>query len=86
MLDYKEELKLGTYNANFGQAWNEVASIGTRWHRRIRLVEASAAGQRHARRFGNGSTSDWWSSRSSSSVPDPLISALLGLVAAWCWP
>ncbi len=27
MLDYKEELKLGTYNSNFGQAWNEVASI-----------------------------------------------------------
>jgi Predicted membrane protein (DUF2207) len=27
MLDYKDELKLGTYNSNFGQAWNEVASI-----------------------------------------------------------
>ncbi len=27
MLDYKEELALGTYNSNFGQAWNEVASV-----------------------------------------------------------
>ena len=24
MLDYKDELKLGTYNANFGDAWNKV--------------------------------------------------------------
>jgi Predicted membrane protein (DUF2207) len=24
MLDYKDELKLGTYNANFGKAWNQV--------------------------------------------------------------
>ena len=27
MLDYKDELKLGTYNSNFGQAWNEVATL-----------------------------------------------------------
>jgi hypothetical protein len=27
MLDYKEELELGTYNSNFGQAWNQVAAI-----------------------------------------------------------
>ena len=26
MLDYKDELKLGTYNSNFGQAWSQVAT------------------------------------------------------------
>jgi len=27
MLDYKDELKLGTYNANFGKAWSEVWTL-----------------------------------------------------------
>jgi hypothetical protein len=27
MLDYKDELKLGTYNANFGKAWSDVATL-----------------------------------------------------------
>lgn len=27
MLDYKEELKLGTYNANFGKAWGQVWTL-----------------------------------------------------------
>ena len=27
MLDYKEELKLGTYNANFGKAWSQVWTL-----------------------------------------------------------
>jgi hypothetical protein len=27
MLDYKDELKLGTYNANFGKAWGEVWTL-----------------------------------------------------------
>jgi Predicted membrane protein (DUF2207) len=27
MLDYKDELKLGTYNANFGKAWSQVGAL-----------------------------------------------------------
>lgn len=27
MLDYKDELKLGTYNANFGKAWSEISTL-----------------------------------------------------------
>jgi uncharacterized membrane protein YgcG len=27
MLDYKDELKLGTYNANFGEAWSQVWTL-----------------------------------------------------------
>ena len=44
MLDYKDELRLGTYNPNFGKAWNQIQALEKRHHRRIGLVEAAAAG------------------------------------------
>ena len=53
MLDYKDELKLGTYNANFGQAWGEILELERRRHRRIRLVETVPAGQRAAGWLGD---------------------------------
>jgi Predicted membrane protein (DUF2207) len=50
MLDYKEELKLGTYNSNFGQAWSQVATLErdgiakSGWWKRLPPGSASSGG------------------------------------------
>jgi uncharacterized membrane protein YgcG len=50
MLDYKEELKLGTYNSNFGQAWSQIATLerdgiaNSGWWKRLPPGSASKGG------------------------------------------
>jgi Predicted membrane protein (DUF2207) len=50
MLDYKDELKLGTYNANFGKAWSQISTLErdgiatSGWWKRLPPGSASKGG------------------------------------------
>jgi uncharacterized membrane protein YgcG len=50
MLDYKDELKLGTYNENFGKAWNQISTLErdgiakSGWWKRLPPGSASKGG------------------------------------------